>query len=115
MLAKMKDTVLHFFNKYKYHFMVWTIFIAFEVGMGVLLGWPDSTIIEYIIVYIPALLLFYFHANILLRYTLENHSKMLKYSLPLLIALKFYAMLQSGFLSKDITTGLRTVRISISM
>lgn len=100
MLAKIQDTVLHFFNKYKYHFLVWSIFIAFEVGMGVLLGWPDSMIIEYIIVYIPAILLFYFHAHILLRYTIENPNKLLKYSLPLLIVLEILCNVVIRFLAE---------------
>ncbi|MBB5624231.1 hypothetical protein HDE69_005328 [Pedobacter cryoconitis] len=77
-----------FFNKYKYHFLVWSIFIGYELMMQRLTGMRQSNIKELIIAYSTGAVIFYFHAHILLKYTLNTKNKLLKYSLPLLILLE---------------------------
>lgn len=84
----MKDILFVFFNKYKYHFLVWGIFIAYEVIMQQLTGMRQSNIKELIIAYFTGAVVFYFHAHVLLKYTLNTKNKLLKYSLPLLILLE---------------------------
>ncbi|QNK62932.1 histidine kinase [Pedobacter sp. PAMC26386] len=96
----MKDTFLRFLNKYKYHFLVWGIFIAYEVIMEIFLGlFRASPVITYIFAYIPYVLLFYFHAHVLLKYTLNSPNKHFKYSLPLLIILELLCYLIIRFLA----------------
>ncbi|RAJ34414.1 histidine kinase [Pedobacter cryoconitis] len=83
--------VVVFFNKYKYHFLFWSIYIAYEMIMVWQGGFILYSYKEYVFAYIISLLLFYFHANVLLKYTLNSNIKLLRYSLPLLILLEFFA------------------------
>lgn len=77
--------VVVFFNKYKYHFLVWSIFITYEIMMQHLTGMRLSNLKELIIAYVTGAVVFYFHAHVLLKYTLNTKNRVLKYSLPLFI------------------------------
>lgn len=81
----------NFFNKYKYHFLFWSIFIAYEMMLVYQGSFKLYSYKEYISAYLISLVLFYFHANILLSYTLHAKNKLFRYTLPLLILLEFFA------------------------
>jgi two-component system LytT family sensor kinase len=84
----MNSPLLSFLNKYKYHFLVWSIYTAYEVAFtGILAG--GLTTIDYYIFYstfhIP---LFYFHAHVLLKYTLEGKKKVNPFLLVFLVLIE---------------------------
>ena len=93
---KLKDTFLAFLHKYKYHFLIWSIFIAYELVMERFIGLRLHTLIEYVFAYSLEIVFFYFHAYILMT-TFNTKNRILKYSLPLLVLfeLLFYVAISS--------------------
>jgi len=84
----MKDHLFNFLHKYKYHFLIWSLYIAYEV-LIIKLFTGKITAIEIIIFYNTFnISLFYIHANILLKYTLDSRSKLLKFSLVFLVLIE---------------------------
>jgi two-component system LytT family sensor kinase len=90
--------LLTFLSKYKYHFLIWGIFIAYEIIIRWLHGPKMAPAIVYIVAYSLGISIFYFHANVLLKYTLNTKNKFLRYSLPLLILLEIICYLIIEFL-----------------
>ena len=90
----------NFFNKYKYHFVVWGIYLSYEIMMQQLSGLRVLGVKEFIITNSMGLALFYFHAHILLKYTLNTHEKLLKYSLPLLIVFELLFYIACRYLTE---------------
>jgi two-component system LytT family sensor kinase len=84
----MRDRLIDFLNKYKYHFLIWAVYIIYEMAIIWLLFDKLSSPAAYLFIYIFYIALFYFHSNILLRYTLESSNKVLHYSLVLLIPME---------------------------
>lgn len=84
----MKDHVLNFLKKYKYHFLIWAVYITYEIIFLWLLTGGFASPGAYVFTYIFYISLFYFHANILLRYTLRSPNKILKFSLVFLILIE---------------------------
>ncbi|MBB6273773.1 sensor histidine kinase YesM [Pedobacter cryoconitis] len=94
----MTDSLLNFLSKYKYHFIVWGIYTAYEVIFTGILAGKFTTIDYYIFYstfYIP---LFYFHANVLLKYTLQNRKGVRPILLffAVLIELALFILLKHG-------------------
>jgi len=92
----MRDHLLNFLNKYKYHFLIWLAYFNYEIAASWLVfdKVPAIEINLYIFIfYIP---LFYFHANVLLKYILESSNKVLRYSLAfwVLIELMLYVSIK---------------------
>lgn len=96
----MRTALFTFFNKYKYHILVWSIFIAYEAIIESLIGatMKNSTLVLYIISYSLHIFLFYFHAHVLLKYTLESKNKLFKYSFPLFIIVELVGYIIIRFL-----------------
>lgn len=78
-----------FFNKYKYHFLIWTVYIIYEMATIWLLSLKFVSVNPYIFNYVFNISLFYFHAHVLLKYTLESKNKLLKYNLVFLVLIEF--------------------------
>ncbi|MET4138460.1 histidine kinase [Pedobacter sp. UYP1] len=85
-----------FFSKYKYHFLVWSIFIAYQILIQATYSGKFSAAKQYFLAYFFSLLLFYFHAHVVLKYTLNTPNKILKYSLGILIILEIIGYLVIG-------------------
>ncbi|MBB5635366.1 sensor histidine kinase YesM [Pedobacter cryoconitis] len=101
----MKDTP--FLNKYKYHFLVWSIFIAYELIMERFIGLRLSAVKEYIFAYSLGIFFFYFHAHILLTYAVNTKRAFFKYSIPLLILIELTAYLIISFFGEKYLYTLR--------
>jgi len=84
----MMTDLLIFLKKYKYHFLAWGIYLTYEIVFLWLLLGAFATPGAYVFTYFFYILSFYFHAEILLKYTLESPNKLFKYSLPLLILIE---------------------------
>jgi len=81
----MKAALLVFLDKYKYHFLTWSVFICYEIIIK-RIGYGDQTPFKnYIFHYTVNVSIFYLHANFLLKCDLKNRSKVFKYSLIFLI------------------------------
>jgi len=80
----MKNNLFIFLNKYKYHFLIWSIFISYELIMERFIGLRLLTLKEYFFAYSLEIIFFYSHACILLN-TFNTKNRILKYSLPLLV------------------------------
>jgi len=92
--------LVSFFSKYKYHFLVWSIFIAYEITLVWLSGYELHPYKEYVFAYTTGIFFFYFHAHVLLKYSLNTNKKLFKYSLPLLILLEVIGYITIKFLSE---------------
>jgi two-component system LytT family sensor kinase len=90
-----------FLDQYKYHFLVWSIFIAYEVMMQRMIGTRLSSLKECIIAYSTGASIFYFHAHILLKYTLNTKNKLLRYCLPLFILLELACYIELRYLIEE--------------
>ena len=77
-----------FFNKYKYHFLGWGAFISYEIIMGVLNGIKKVPIATIFFGTMLNIWLFYFHSDVVLKYTLNVKKKLFKFSLLFLILLE---------------------------
>lgn len=97
----MTATLFGFLNKYRYHFLVWAIFITYEVIMQHLTETRLSTLKECIIAYSTGASIFYFHAHVLLKYTLNTKNKLLEYSLPLFIGLELICYILIRYLMEE--------------
>ncbi|RAJ34412.1 sensor histidine kinase [Pedobacter cryoconitis] len=84
----MKDILFVFFNKYKYHFLVWSIYIAYQTLIVANALGKFYPVKQYIVINFFYILLFYFHAHVLLKYTLNSSRKFLKYSLVILTVIE---------------------------
>lgn len=85
----MNDHLSGFFKKYKYHFLIWTVYIIYEMVSMWLASIKFVSVSIYIFNYTFIISLFYFHANILMKYTLESNNKLLRYSLVFLVLIEF--------------------------
>ncbi|MBB6273774.1 sensor histidine kinase YesM [Pedobacter cryoconitis] len=92
----MNGIILAFLKKYKYHFLVWSVFVAYEIFIRWLHGPEMAPAIVYIVAYTLGISVFYLHAHVILKYTLETKSKLLKYGLPLfiLVEILFYLVIE---------------------
>ena len=97
----MKNIFLAFLNKYKYHFLIWGIYIAYEVIMQHLTEDRLSSLKECIIAYSTGASIFYFHAHVLLKYTLNTKNRLLEYSLPLFIILELICYIVIRYLIEE--------------
>ena len=80
--------LLTFLSKYKYHFLAWAIFNAYEITLLYIIRGKQS----YTGLIFPIalnIILFYFHANVLLKYTMNARNKVLKFSMIFLVLLEF--------------------------
>lgn len=84
----MKNQLIDFFKKYKYHFLVWSAYLIYEMSVTWLIFDKSPLLIVYTYYFVFYILLFYFHANVLLKYTLGSSNKLLKFSLVFLILIE---------------------------
>ncbi|QNK62935.1 histidine kinase [Pedobacter sp. PAMC26386] len=84
----MKDQAFGFLKKYRYHFLVWSLFIIYEIAVLKAYSGRSPTIADLIFAYLLSISLFYFHANVLLKYAMNTQNKVFKYSLVLLVLLE---------------------------
>ncbi|MGY0039289.1 histidine kinase [Pedobacter sp. NJ-S-72] len=76
-------------NKYKYHLLFWSIFIAYEALIARLLKLgKEESMLKYVLYYFNYIFPFYFHAHVLLKYVLNNKNRLVRYSLAPLIVLE---------------------------
>lgn len=69
--------------------MIWTVYITYEMATVWLLSLKSVSASIYIFNYTFIISLFYFHAHILLKYTLESNNKSLRYSLVFFVLIEF--------------------------
>ncbi|MBB5635363.1 sensor histidine kinase YesM [Pedobacter cryoconitis] len=84
----MKSLILNFANQYKYHFLVWGLFFAYEIILVGMLTEKLAAPEIYIFHYIFYVFLFYFHANVVLEYILNSPSKAFRFSLLFFVLLE---------------------------
>jgi len=112
MIASLFD----FFHKYRYHFLVWSLFIIYDMIIYNVYSGKHSTLIDSVFSYSINISLFYFHANVLLKYTLNTQNKLLKYSLVLLVLLEIviYVLIRFCGLKFFIYAHIETIEIKTS-
>ncbi|QNK62936.1 histidine kinase [Pedobacter sp. PAMC26386] len=76
------------FNKYKYHFLGWGAFISYEIIMGIVMVTKEVSLVTIFFATILNVSLFYLHANVVLKYTLNAKKKLFKFSLLFFILLE---------------------------
>ncbi|MGY0039286.1 hypothetical protein [Pedobacter sp. NJ-S-72] len=81
--------------------MIWGIYIAYEVIMQHLTEDRLSSLKECIIAYSTGASIFYFHAHVLLKYTLNTKNRILEYSLPLFIILELIGYIVIRYLMEE--------------
>lgn len=94
----MIDQIRIFFNKYKYHFLSWGIYIVYETIMsGVISG--HSYKISYLISdTIFNISLFYLHANVLLKNALEGKKKLNSFGIVFLVLIELIVAISLRFI-----------------
>ncbi|RAJ34411.1 sensor histidine kinase [Pedobacter cryoconitis] len=83
----MNDRLLSFLNKYKYHFLVWSIYTVYELAVVMMLTGKGTTLDIFIFYNTLNISLFYAHLSIL-KYTLDDRDNIYKLRLLFLILLE---------------------------
>ncbi|RAJ34413.1 sensor histidine kinase [Pedobacter cryoconitis] len=87
----MKDHLKIFFNQYKYHFLVWSIYCAFEVVLD-MVGTGSSFRAGFLLLYAALnIFLFYFHTEVILKNTLEGKKRLHSIGIAFLILIELAA------------------------
>ncbi|QNK62934.1 histidine kinase [Pedobacter sp. PAMC26386] len=84
----MRDRLFNFLYQYKYHLLIWSLYIAYEVILVRLLIGKFSTIDSYLFSSFFNISLFYIHAEILLKYALGAKKKVNSVGLVLLVLIE---------------------------
>lgn len=84
----MKYQLINFLNKYKYHFLIWLAYLLYEISSVWLIFDQTPSMFIYAYVFTFYISFFYFHANVLLKYTLRSSIKLLKFSLVFLVLIE---------------------------
>ncbi|MET4138461.1 sensor histidine kinase [Pedobacter sp. UYP1] len=83
----MNDRLLTFLNKYKYHFLVWSIYTVYELTLVVIATGKSTTLDVFIFYNTFNISLFYIHV-IVLKHTLDDPDNTLKLRLLFLILIE---------------------------
>ncbi|KLT66843.1 sensor histidine kinase [Pedobacter sp. BMA] len=78
-----QNAILQWIVKKRFHFIVWVIFIFYEVVIAGLISGRFAKIPTYILYYALNIALFYFHAHVVLAFGLKNKKTL--WALPLLL------------------------------
>lgn len=86
----MVDHINNFFKKYKYHFLGWGIYNVYEIALTSVISGEFAPIGFFFFHCLFHISLFYFHANILLKYTLEGRKKVNPLGVIVLIFIEIF-------------------------
>lgn len=99
----MKTLLKNQFTRYKIHVICWALFIAYEIAMIGVISGEFSSPLDYLLHYTLNLLIFYFHAAVILPFALQKRG-LWSWWIPVLAAGEVIAYISFLYLSELLAT-----------